>query len=229
MGKLSATTVKAVSRAGRHGDGGGLFLMVSTTGAKSWICRVQKNGRRRDIGLGSATKVSLAQARKRADEVRGWIEMGLDPVFEKRKARGIPTFSEAAAKVSAATQKTWRNEKHEWQWRRTLEQFVYPTIGNVMVSEITGPMVRNVLAEIWLSKPETARRVRQRIGAVLDWAYANGYRETEAPMPSITKGLPRQPRTTDTMSRCRTRAWQGFWPSCGKGKHSGDWRLNSRS
>jgi len=194
MGKLSATAVKAESRPGRHGDGGGLFLMVSATGAKSWVCRVQKNGRRRDIGLGSAAKVPLAQARKRADEVRGWMELGLDPVFEKRKARGIPTFKEAAAKVYAATQKTWRNQKHEWQWRRTLEQFVYPSIGNVSVAEVTGPMVRNVLAEIWLSKPETARRVRQRIGAVLDWAYASGYRETEAPMRSITKGLPRQPR-----------------------------------
>jgi integrase len=122
------------------------------------------------------------------------MESGLDPVFEKRKASGIPTFKEASAKVFAANRKTWRNEKHEWQWKRTLEQFVYPTLGNVRVSEITGPMIRNVLAEIWLSKPETARRVRQRVGAVLDWAFANGYRETEAPMRSITKGLPRQPR-----------------------------------
>jgi hypothetical protein len=91
MGKLSATAVKGLSRPGRHGDGDGLFLMVSETGAKSWMCRVQKNGRRRDIGLGSAGKVTPAQARKGADEVRGWMEMGLDPVFEKRKARGIPT------------------------------------------------------------------------------------------------------------------------------------------
>ena len=196
MGKLSATAVKALTRPGRHGDGDGLFLMVSRTGAKSWLCRVQKNGRRRDIGLGSAAKITLAQARKRSEEIRGWMELGLDPVFEKRKARGIHTFKEAAAKVYTATQKTWRNEKHEWQWKRTLEQFVYPAIGNVSVSDVTGPMVRNVLAEIWLSKPETARRVRQRIGAVLDWAYASGYRETEAPMRSITKGLPRQPRTT---------------------------------
>ncbi len=122
------------------------------------------------------------------------MEHGLDPVFEKRKARGIPTFKEAAAKVFAANRKTWRNEKHEWQWKRTLEQFVYPTLGDVRVSDISGPMIRNVLAEIWLAKPETARRVRQRIGAVLDWSFASGYRETEAPMRSITKGLPRQPR-----------------------------------
>src|SRR5690606_7985233 len=105
-------------------------------------------------------------------------EMGLDPVFERRKAEGIPTFREAAARVLAAHRKTWRNEKHEKQWSRTLETYVFPQIGNLQVSEITGPMIRNVLADIWLAKPETARRVRQRIGTVLDWAYASGYRES---------------------------------------------------
>lgn len=194
MGKLSPTGVKAAKRPGRLGDGDGLFLVVGASGAKSWVCRVQKHGRRRDIGLGSALKVSLALARERAREVRSWVEQGLDPVFEKRKARGIPTFREAALKVHAANRKTWRNEKHEAQWLRTLELFAFPTIGNIRVSEITGPMVRNVLAEIWLGKPETARRVRQRIGAVLDWAYSSGYRENETPMRSISKGLPRQPK-----------------------------------
>lgn len=193
MGKLSATGVRAASRPGRYGDGDGLFLVVTNTGSKSWICRVQKHGRRRDIGLGSAKKVTLAQARQRSLEVRTWMESGLDPVFEKRKAAGIPTFKEAAAKVYALNRKTWRNEKHEWQWKRTLEQLVFPMIGDVRVSEITGPMIRNVLAQIWLTKPETARRVRQRIGSVLDWAFASGYRDSEAPMRSVTKGLPRQP------------------------------------
>jgi integrase len=122
------------------------------------------------------------------------VEDGLDPVFEKRKAVGIPTFKEASKKVVDLHRKTWRNEKHEAQWLRTLEMFAWPTLGDIRVSEITGPMIRNVLAEIWLAKPETARRVRQRIGAVLDWAYASGYRETEAPMRSISKGLPRQPK-----------------------------------
>jgi integrase len=194
MGKLSPTAVKAANQPGRFGDGDGLFLVVSAKGGKSWVCRVQKNGRRRDIGLGSAGKVTLALARKRAVEVRGWMEVGLDPVFEKRKARGIPSFKEAAAKVYAASRNGWRNEKHEWQWKRTLEKFVYPALGDISVSEITGPMIRDVLAEIRLSKPETARRVRQRIGMVLDWSFASGYRETEAPMRSITKGFPRQPR-----------------------------------
>lgn len=194
MGKLSVTGVKAAKRPGRFGDGDGLFLVVGSSGSKSWVCRVQKHGRRRDIGLGSASKVTLSVARDRAREVRTWVELGLDPIFEKRKASGIPTFREATAKVYAANRKTWRNEKHEGQWLRTLEAFAFPIIGDIRVSEITGPMIRNVLAEIWLTKPETARRVRQRIGAVLDWAYASGYRDTEAPMRSITKGLPRQPK-----------------------------------
>lgn len=124
------------------------------------------------------------------------MEQGFDPVFEKRKAAGIPTFREATAKVLALNKKSWRNETHGVQWLRTLERFAFLTPGEIRVSEITGPMVRKPLAEIWLSKPETARRVRQRIGAVLDWAYASGYRETEAPMRSISNGLPRQPKKT---------------------------------
>lgn len=194
MGWLSKTSVKAATRPGRLGDGDGLFLIVQPSGSKSWMARVQKSGVRRDFGLGSASKVSLALARERSREIRTWVEMGLDPVFERRKAEGIPTFKEAAAKVMAQHRKTWRNEKHEAQWLRTLESYVFPHFGDVPVNLITGPMIRNALAEIWLDKPETARRVRQRVGTVLDWAYASGYRESEAPMRALTRGLPRQPK-----------------------------------
>ena len=86
MGKLSATAVKAATRPGRLGDGDGLFLVIQPGGGKSWMCRVQKNGNRRDFGLGSASKVSLATARERAREIRTWVELGLDPIFERRKA-----------------------------------------------------------------------------------------------------------------------------------------------
>src|SRR3546814_9802233 len=106
----------------------------------------------------------------------------------------ISTFREATAKVLAAHRKTWKNEKHEAQWQQSLRDYAFPHIGNVRVNEITGPMIRNLLSEIWLSKPETARRVRQRVGAVLNWAYSSGYRDSEAPMQAITKGLPRQPK-----------------------------------
>ena len=131
MGRLTATAVKAASEPGRYGDGDGLFLLVGRTGSKSWMVRVQKAGNRRDFGLGSASKVSLATARERAREVRTWVELGLDPLFERRKAQGIPTFREATAKVLAQHRKTWRNEKHEQQWIRTLEAYVFPQLGNI--------------------------------------------------------------------------------------------------
>ena len=194
MKKLSVAAVKSESRPGKFADGDGLYLLVKPSGAKSWICRVQNRGRRRDFGLGSASIISLALARERAREVRLQIEMGLDPVFERKRGQGIPTFREATAKVLHAQRETWRNAKHEGQWQQTLETYAFPDIGNIQVDQITGPMIRRLLAKIWLAKPETARRVRQRIGTVLDWAYAEGYRQSEAPMRAVSKGLPRQPK-----------------------------------
>lgn len=99
MGKLSATGVRAATRPGLLGDDEGLFLVVGKTGSKSWVVRVQKPGRRRDIGVGNAAKVTLSKARERARQIREWVEDGLDPVFERRKAAGIPTFKEASNKV----------------------------------------------------------------------------------------------------------------------------------
>jgi integrase len=195
MGKLTATAVKAaLAKPGRYSDGDGLFLEVRKASSGSWVVRCQKNGKRRDIGLGSASKVSLSLARIRAGEARSQIEAGIDPVAQRRKAAGIPTFREAAALVHAEHKRTWRNGKHQEQWLKTLESYAFPAIGDRQVSEIDGPAVRDLLAAIWLDKPETARRVRQRVGAVLDWAYSKGFREAEAPMRSISKGLPRQPR-----------------------------------
>lgn len=194
MKRLSVSAVKSATRPGQISDGDGLYLVVQPSGSKSWVCRVQKSGNRRDFELGSAAKVSLADARERTRVIRSQVEMGLDPIFERRKEKGIPTFREAAAKVLAANRKTWKNERSETQWQQSLEDYAFPHIGKVKVNEITGPMIRNLLAEIWLSKPETARRVRQRVGAVLDWAYSSGYREAEAPMRAISKGLPRQPK-----------------------------------
>lgn len=194
MGNLTATAVKAAKVPGRYGDGKGLFLMVGKSGSASWVVRVQKNGTRRDIGVGSASKVSLSRARELAEAVRTQIEAGIDPIAERKKAKGIPTFREAAETVFEANRGKWSNGKHLWQWKRTLEMFVYPAIGDLPVSEVRATQVHDLLAAIWLEKPETARRVRQRVGMVLDWAFSKGFRETEAPMRSITKGLPRQPR-----------------------------------
>jgi integrase len=194
MGKLTATAVKAAKKAGRYGDGDGLFLLVAKSGSRSWMVRAQKNGRRRDIGLGSAAKVSLAEARIRAAVVRSQIEAGIDPVAEKRKSAGVPTFREAAALVHAENQKGWKNGKHNKQWISTLEADCFPAIGDIAISELDGPAIRDVLANIWLAKPETARRIRQRINQIVNWAIGKGYREAPLPMAAIQKSLPKQRR-----------------------------------
>lgn len=191
MGNLTANMLRGSLKPGRHHDGDGLFLNVTPTGARSWICRVQKSGRRRDIGLGSAKKVSLAQARQRAAEVRSQVEAGIDPVLQRKKAEGIPTFREAAAAVYAENKKSWKNKKHRGQWLTSLQTYAFPKIGDVAVSDIESSHVRDVLIAIWLEKNETARRVRQRIGMVIDWAIAKNYRAHPLPMNAINKSLPK--------------------------------------
>lgn len=198
MGKLTATAVKAAREPGRYLDGDGLMLIVGDNGARRWMLRLQANGKRRDFGLGSAKDVSLAEAREGAAALRKQVLAGIDPVAEKKREREpIPTFAAAAHRVHEEHKRGWKNGKHQAQWISTLETYAVPKLGDMTVDTIEGPAVRDVLAEIWLEKPETARRVRQRIGTVLDWAYAKGFRSTEAPMRSLSKGLPRQPRKGD--------------------------------
>lgn len=191
MGKLTALKVKAAS-AGRHEDGNGLALLVKATGTQSWVLKAQVDGKRREFGLGSAKAVSLAEAREKADAVRRQFRAGLDPRAEKRKvAVAVPTFQEAAQQAHGEQQAGWRNAKHRAQWLSSLEAYAFPILGSETVDKIDGPTIRAALLPIWLDKPETARRVRQRIGAVLDWAYAEKHRTTEAPR---RLNLPRQPK-----------------------------------
>lgn len=195
MGKLTPALIKELTEPGRYSDGEGLLLQISPSGGKSWLMRVQVNGRRRDIGLGELRHVSLRDARLEAAAIKKLAKSGVDPLDERRKVEiVIPTFEQAAKRAHAEMIKGWKNGKHTKQWIKTLELYAYPKLGKLKVNQIEGPLIRNVLAEIWLDIPETARRVRQRIGTVLDWSYANGFRTSEAPMRSISKGLPRQPR-----------------------------------
>ena len=138
MGRLTATTVRAARAPGRYGDGDGLFLLVGKSGARSWICRVQKDGTRRDIGLGSEKKVPLALARERSTKVRMQVEVGIDPVAERRKASGVPSFREAAKLVFTENKSSWRNAKHRAQWLSTLETYAFPLIGDAPVEAQTG-------------------------------------------------------------------------------------------
>ena len=186
MGKLTAIQIKNLKEPGRYSDGEGLILNLSAPGRGSWTVRVQSNRRRQDIGLGTLANVGLGDAREAARKIRKDMKAGIDVLAERKMVhREIPSFREAARLVHEEHKAAWKNGKHQAQWIKTLESYVFPALGDRLVSKIEGPAIRDVLAPIWLTKPETARRVRQRIASVLDWACAKGFRETEAPMRSV--------------------------------------------
>ncbi|QCO04229.1 tyrosine-type recombinase/integrase [Azospirillum argentinense] len=189
---LTAVSVRT-AKPGRHADGNGLYLEVDPSGARRWLLRLVIQGKRRDIGLGSATLVTLSEARDVAYGMRKVARAGGDPLADRRAARRVvPTFEEAARSCHGEHKDGWKNDKHAAQWLSTLETYVFPLLGPLKMDVIGTPEVRDVLLPIWLEKPETARRVRQRIGTVLDWAATKGYREGENPVRSVTKGLPKQ-------------------------------------
>lgn len=191
---LTAAFVRTVKEAGRYGDSNGLILRVEPSGSKRWIQRIVVRGKRVDIGLGSASLVTLAQARELAHNNRKLARAGGDPLAAKRRAKAVMTFEEAAREVHRINLPTWRNAKHGAQFISTLQTYAFPRLGSVKVSEITTADVLAVLQPIWLKKPETARRVRQRIGTVLKWAIAQGWRQDD-PTLVITQALPKQDRT----------------------------------
>ena len=157
---------------GRYCDGQGLYLFVQPSGTRSWVQRIAIRGRRHELGLGSAALVPLAEARAKALANRKIAREGGDPLAEKRRAEVTPTFAAAAARVLEQKQAGWSNSRHESTWIRSLETYAFPRIGGRLVSEVTSGDVLEVLTPIWHEKAQTARRVRQRIGTVLEWAVA---------------------------------------------------------
>jgi len=192
--RLTAATVRTVTKTGLHADGNGLYLKVDSNGSKRWIQRVVINGKRRDIGLGSASLISLSEAREAALENRKSARAGEDPLAVKRLSQAVLTFKEAAEQVHGLNKPTWRNEKHGDQWINTLEKFAYPFIGTKRISTITSADVLSALSPIWNTHPETARRVKQRIGTVMKWAVAKGWR-TDNPADAIGQALPKHDRS----------------------------------
>ena len=157
---------------GRHADGNGLFLYVKPEGTRSWIQRLVIRGRRRELGLGAVALVSLAEAREVALANRKLARSGGDPLAEKRRVQGVPTFAEAARRVVEGKRGGWRGKHHAHNWLRSLERYAFPRIGPRPVSEVSSADVLEILTPIWHEKPETARAVRQRVRTVLDWAVA---------------------------------------------------------
>ena len=193
MAKLTAARIRTLKTPGRHGDGDGLHLKISETGARSWILRVVIAGKRRDIGLGRYPDVGLAQAREAAAKHRSLIAAGADPIAEKRKA-AIPTFREVAERTFEANKPRWRNGKHTISWWQSLEKHAFPIIGDMPVDQIDEEHVLRILTPIWGVRMETARRVRQRIRTILKWAMAHKFVRHNVAGETIDGALPPMPK-----------------------------------
>jgi integrase len=192
--RLTAQRVERLKNAeepqpGMYADGAGLYLRVTPDGAKNWVLRYMLNRRPRWMGLGPLSLYGLADARTRALDARRKRHDGIDPIEARRAERTRQrleeskaiTFKQCAENFMASHRAGWRNEKHRYQWKATLEQFVYPVIGDLPVQAVDIGLVLKVLEPIWTTKPETASRVRQRIENILDSAKARGYRDGENP------------------------------------------------
>lgn len=152
---------------------------------------MQYKGRRRDFGLGPVHDVSLAEARALAADYRKMVRAGLDPAKERGQRRKAPTFETAARACYEAMKGGWKDQRHA-SWLSSLENHVFASIGQTRVDEVDSTAVLGVLEPIWTSIPDTARRILQRIGAILDYAHIKNWIPGEVSLRSVTRGLPRQ-------------------------------------
>ncbi|MEY8143098.1 tyrosine-type recombinase/integrase [Falsihalocynthiibacter sp. CO-5D18] len=187
---LTVQFVKSVTTAGKYFDGNGLFLRVKSNGTKQWVQRITIRRKRCELGLGNPSLVSLAAARETALENRKLARSGGDPMRAKKEAAAMLTFEQAARTVHELHKPTWRNVKHAAQFISTLETYAFPRMGNLKVGDVEPSDVLAVLSPIWTKKPETARRVRQRIGTVMKWAVAQGWSQ-DNPADAIAQALPK--------------------------------------
>ena len=193
---LSATFVKNVNVPGRYGDGrGGLGLTLRVKPAsrggycKSWAQSIRIRGHKTTIGLGVYPVITLAMARERAVENARAIAQGGDP---RHASNGVPTFAKAAETVIAIHSENWKpGSRSEESWRASLRDYAMPRLGDRRVDSVTTGDVMAVLLPIWSSKRETARRLRHRIGAVMKWAVAQGYRTDNPAGDALSAALPK--------------------------------------
>jgi len=186
--KLKFRQVETLKKVGRHSDGGGLYLKITSDGSRRWVFMYARAGRQREMGLGSAQSggVSLGDARSAAQAARDDLATGQDPMAARAtrlqasaQAQARP-FGEVADEHIQAMASQWKNAKHKAQWKYTLEVLAKP-LRPLRVDQIGTTDVLDVLKPLWQTTPETASRLRGRIEAVLDRAKAHGERQGENP------------------------------------------------
>ena len=196
-----------------HLDGAipGLYLRVAPGGSKSFILRTMVRGKRTDIGLGGFPTVSLVEARDAARDLRSLARKGGDPLAERRKS-DIPLFKVAAERVHREQIiPSTKNGKHQDQWINTLRQHANPVIGGMGVDRISSADVLQVLSKVWIEKPETARRIKQRMKTVFAWARQAGFREAGNPVDDVATALPRQRQKAQHYSALSWKDVPEFW------------------
>jgi integrase len=188
MAKLNAAKIRTLTKPGVYGDGAGLYIQVRGADQRSWRYRFKLHGAGHLMGLGSLADVTLAEAREAATVARKLVRQGVNPIDRRKAERagvaariGLNTFSEMAEAYIKAHEDGWRNAKHKYQWRATIDAYAAPILGDIPVAEIAVGDVMRVLQPIWKEKTETASRLRGRIEAVLGFATARGWRAGDNP------------------------------------------------
>ena len=180
-----------MKKPGRYLAAPTLYLAVGETGSKSWIQRIVVNGRRHDMGLGPFSIVPLREAREKAHDNRKAAYDGRDLMAERKQGK-VPTFKEATERTFEANRSRWTNEKHTKNWIQAVAKYAIPILGDRPVDQIDRQDVLRILTPIWKTKPERARRLRQRVRLIFSWSMANGFRNDNPADESISAALPIQ-------------------------------------
>lgn len=193
---LSAAFVRTVTQPGRYADGNGLYLVVDPSGAKRWLQRIVIRGKRKDLGLGSLSLVSLAEARETALANRKTARTGGDPLAERKRIAQLPTFEEAARAAHKELAPSLKGEKDRAAFLTMMERHAFPRFGDRRISEVTSVDVRNMVLAVRERTPETARKLKVRVGQVFKWAIGQGHITTN-PATGDALALPSHPRAPE--------------------------------
>src|SRR5262245_17739413 len=176
--------LQKITKVGRYAAGDGLYMQLAPGGTRSWIFRYRRGDKSWHMGLGSCRYLSLPEARQKAVDLQRQRLAGQDPLTERRRVDAVTslprptpgiTFKEAALGFISQREASWRNGETAYQWRKSLENHAFPTLGDEQVANITTKHVLAALQPVWAKIPETARRIRNRIELVMSYAIAHGW------------------------------------------------------